>query len=38
MENFKSRTRMYLTDEHMDEWIGIATEIKPDTEILLKQR
>jgi hypothetical protein len=39
MKNVKSRTRMCLTDKHLEGCIQIATkEIKPDIEKLLKQK
>jgi hypothetical protein len=42
MKNIKSRTRMHLTDEHLEGCAGgmsnAATEIKPDIERPLKQK
>jgi hypothetical protein len=38
MKNINSETRMHLTDEHLQGCMKIATEIKPDTERLLKQK
>jgi hypothetical protein len=39
MKNVKSRARTRLADEHLEGCMRIATtEIKPDTETLLKQK
>jgi hypothetical protein len=39
IKNVQLRTRTRLTDEHLEGCVRIAaTEIKPDTEMLLKQK
>jgi hypothetical protein len=38
IKNVKSRTRTRLTDDHLHGYMRIATEIKRDSERLLKQK